>query len=53
MVIVLGMFVGLALLLFPFLDEEIVANHLADDLLGASLRFFPDLRHALLVPMAG
>jgi hypothetical protein len=39
---------GLAFLLLALLNEEFVADHLADDLLGASLRFLSDLVHALL-----
>ena len=51
--LVLGGLVGLALLLLAFLNQKFVADHLTDELLGATLRLISDLGHALLVPMDG
>jgi hypothetical protein len=45
-----ALFVRFAFLLLALLHEEFVADHLADDLLGASLRFFSDLVHGLVAP---
>ena len=45
----LARFVGCVLLLIAFLNEQLIAEHLTDDLLGESLGFISGLAHAFFL----
>jgi hypothetical protein len=44
-----GAFIQMMRLFLTFADQQLVANHLPDDLLGLSLGFFPEFAHGSLL----